>query len=358
MQDRKYKSADEGRQLMNASIHERANPRNKIHPHPTTTVKEPSAALFARGRLAEARKWFTYLGWDVLPQGIRGQRILSWGADHAYLASAANPTQSVRRWCRRWAPWLREAELAELVAHTVDSNKRWSADQCAAVLEITVRDREALHLRFIGADDDPSHELRFSVKREKAAARSRRYRAVNRSGRPRGRPKSEGPKPHEISGKSKSTYYRQLKKAAMSETENETKNASAVLESSYIADGISVSHDESQPWLVLGISKATYYRRRKARETQGETKNASRHINNIGSVTEFSVTDLSHGEDSRAPQAPRRQALPVLNGEIILDRPGDVACRALPLTSHTQRAMAFVAGSRWKAAYEYRLHEH
>jgi hypothetical protein len=60
------------------------------------------------------------LGWEVLPQGIRGQHILQWGADHAWLASPANPERGVRRWCRRWAR-LSDDALAEIVASTKTS---------------------------------------------------------------------------------------------------------------------------------------------------------------------------------------------------------------------------------------------
>jgi hypothetical protein len=144
--------------------------------------------LLSRGRLADARKWFAHRGWDVLPQGRRGQRILSWGADHAYMASPTNPERGVRRWCRRWAPWLKPADLDKLATTTKRSNKRWNHDQCATVLEITVHDRETLRLRFIGASDDPNYETRLALKREKAAARGRRFRAAHSTGAKRGRP--------------------------------------------------------------------------------------------------------------------------------------------------------------------------
>src|ERR1700688_4030816 len=75
-----------------------------------------------------------------------------------------------------------------LVADTVDSNKRWSHDQCAAVLEITVRDREAHGFRFLGAMDDPNHEIRLAVSRKKGAARGRGFRAAHSTGAKRGSP--------------------------------------------------------------------------------------------------------------------------------------------------------------------------
>lgn len=226
--------------------------------------------LLARGRLSEAKKWFAHRGWAVLPRGNRGQRILEWGCDHAWLAVGATGNdwkrnRSVRNWCRRWDPLLTDAELDQLVARTVTSNKRWSHDQCAAVLEITVRDRQAHGFRFFGANDDPNYEIRHAMKRDKAAARARKYRAAN------------GAKPRTV----------------------------------YEANSLS----RTRPWEQEGISRRTWERRRKKADAS-----ASRHLSNIGSVT-----DLRHNESeppdhpSRARQAPR-----------LRDRGGDFFVGAKP----------------------------
>lgn len=164
--------------------------------------------LLARGRLKEAKQWFAHRGWEVLPRNKRGWSILKWGADHAYLASAANPERSVRRWCRRWAPWLTDAKLNQIVADAETSNRRWSHDQCAITLEITVRDRQALRFRFIGANDDPDYKERDAAKKAKNAAANRRYRAKRSSGRKRGRPKLEVPAWKVAGYNSKRTYQR------------------------------------------------------------------------------------------------------------------------------------------------------
>ncbi|HEY0846727.1 MAG TPA: hypothetical protein VGE12_15250, partial [Noviherbaspirillum sp.] len=150
--------------------------------------RNPSPVIIARGRLADAKKVFTHRGWDVLPQGHRGHVILRWAADHAFLASPDNPMRSVRNWCRRWAPWLTGAELDALLEGVKHSNKRWSPDQCAVTLEITVSDRNTLGLRFIGAEDDPDYLIRNAARRAKNAAANRRYRAAHSTGRKRGRP--------------------------------------------------------------------------------------------------------------------------------------------------------------------------
>jgi hypothetical protein len=156
--------------------------------HSPQEPRDDKDVLIARGRLADARKWFEHRGWDVLPQNERGQRILQWGADHAWLAAPSNPQRSVRRWCKKYAPRLTAAELDRIVAETRTSNKRWSHDHSAMVLEITVRDLVALGLRFLGASDDLNHEIRLGIARAKAAARGRRFRADHSTGRKPGRP--------------------------------------------------------------------------------------------------------------------------------------------------------------------------
>jgi hypothetical protein len=161
---------------MKTTLHDRANQRKLIRP---------------RGRLSDLKKVMADRQWDVLPQGIRGQRILRWSADHAYLADPANPERSVRRWCRKVAPWLKPAELDAIVAYTKTSNKRWSDDESALTLEVSLADRDRLHLRFIGANDDLNFARRRDAQHEKDAGYARTYRAKHSSGRPRGRPRLE-----------------------------------------------------------------------------------------------------------------------------------------------------------------------
>jgi hypothetical protein len=104
---------------------------------------------------------------------------------------------------------LSDAELCQIVADTAKSNKRWTHDQSAAVLEISVRDRQIHGFRFIGADDDPNYEIRTALKKTKGAARARKFRATHSTGRKRGRPKSEGVPAWVAAGfGSERSYYR------------------------------------------------------------------------------------------------------------------------------------------------------
>lgn len=196
--------------------------------------------MIARGRLANARKLFAHRGWDELPQNERGERILAWGADHAWVANPTNPKRSVRNWCRRWAPWLTHTELNDIVAEAMTSNKRWSGDHSAMVLEITVRDREALQLWFLGADDDPHFEHRLKLKRAKGAARARKFRAARSTGRPRGRPKREMPAWKVAGYSSKRTYQRHKALGILRQPQNGTENASRHISKNRKRDVISV----------------------------------------------------------------------------------------------------------------------
>ncbi|QOZ09540.1 hypothetical protein XH96_19880 [Bradyrhizobium sp. CCBAU 51765] len=168
--------------------------------------------------------------------------ILRWGADHAHMADPSDPRRSVRRWCRKWAPWLDEPAIDQIIRYTKTSNKRWAADQCAAVLNITVRDRQKLSFRFIGACDDPSYAFRLNISRAKAAAKSRRRRAKNSTGRKRGRPKSTEARPWELLGISRATYFRRKSLGNEAKSpKNETENASRHIIDNRERDGISVS---------------------------------------------------------------------------------------------------------------------
>ncbi|WP_271590737.1 hypothetical protein [Bradyrhizobium sp. CCBAU 53415] len=215
--------------------------RVSTKPQTTADIKT-DRALIARGRLKEARQWFEHCGWKTLPRNDRLMPILRWGADHAHMADPSDPRRSVRRWCRRWAPWLDEPAIDQIIRYTKTSNKRWAADQCAAVLNITVRDRHKLSFRFIGACDDAGYEFRLNISRAKAAERSRRCRAKNSTGAKPGRPKSPGVKQWHLLGISRATYFRRksLGNEAKSPT-NETEKPSRHISKNIHRDGISVS---------------------------------------------------------------------------------------------------------------------
>jgi hypothetical protein len=242
------------------TIRDRANPR-KIRTTPKSAKTVDNATeneiahqnLMARGRLAEAKKWFAHRGWKVLPRGNRGWQILKWGADHAWLAAETDwkRERSVRNWCRSKAPSLTDAELNQIVADTVASNKRWTHDQSATVLKISVRDLQEHGFKFLGADNDPNYEIRHAVKKEKAAARARKYRASRSTGAKRGRPASA----------------------------TAPRRKGAVTRSEWLAAN---SASQVKPWIALGMKRSWYYELKKRGELDrtGPAENASRPLSN------------------------------------------------------------------------------
>lgn len=145
--------------------------------------------VVAAGRLKEARRWFEICGWHEVPRNDRGWKILQWGADHAWMASSKDPVGSVRRWCRRVAPSLSDTEMSEILDYVATSNKLWTHDQSATVLELSLDDCKAHGFRFLGANDDLNFERRLTINRQKDATRKRKERAERSTGRPRGRPR-------------------------------------------------------------------------------------------------------------------------------------------------------------------------
>jgi hypothetical protein len=179
------------------------------------------------------------------------------GADQAYLASPSNPKRGVRRWCRCWAPRLTDAELDEIVTYTETSNKLWTHDHSAMVLEVTVRDCQALQLRFIGACDDPNYEARLGIADAKAAARARKYRAKNSTGRKRGRP-ALNLSPEEKQARIRAQTAKRVGLHRVTQKcITPLKNIGSVTE-------LSVTQPSPKPWELLGMKRSTYFLHKKA----------------------------------------------------------------------------------------------
>src|ERR1700733_7745634 len=118
------------------TIHQCMDPRKRSAQKSTPD----KAVLIARGRIKHGRQSIARRGWDTLPQGRRGQRILAWFACMAWDGYPSNPEAAVRRICGGLAPYLKEAEWIDLIAKTKVANRRFNHDQCAVVLEISVID--------------------------------------------------------------------------------------------------------------------------------------------------------------------------------------------------------------------------
>ena len=166
----------------------------------------------ARGRLAIARKAFEHRGWTKLPLTTRGMRILLCCADHAWLANPTNPRQGVRNWLKRHTR-LSHIKIDFLVEIVEKRGKRWTNDQFATTLEITVLDRMSISgdFRFVGASDDDDGIARAAINRAKDAARKRASRAANSTGRKPGRPATLNLSPEEKKARSNAQAAKRMR---------------------------------------------------------------------------------------------------------------------------------------------------
>lgn len=178
----------------------------------------------------------------------------------------------VYRSARCWAPRMSPADAGALADMVLRKPRRYGAEKLGEMLGYTREEQAILGtatIRPVGVTDADMKE-RKKIRDRLAKAEKRAAKPLTR---PRGRPKT------------------------------------GVLE----------------PWKPLGLTKPTYYRRRKAGELPDETKNVSPHKKLLIGTTDFK----SHAEaalaDSRAPKAPRRAHPIAAKGHGEISRPVGVA---------------------------------
>jgi hypothetical protein len=181
----------------------------------------PGAAAWRQGpppsvRVADIRRWLHHLYGFTLPNNDAGRDAAFVMCCH--LARCPDAPKRIRNWLSLLAPWMPPSEREALLARVIARPFRWSADVLAHVLGgVTDDDRQRFSLGTIGAVDVP--------KAEREARRRERKRERD-TARRRGR----GAKPRAV----------------------------------YEANSV----NRAKPWLALGISRATWFRRReKERET-------------------------------------------------------------------------------------------
>jgi hypothetical protein len=151
-----------------------------------------------------------YPGRDHLPDDDAGRDDLYIAINH--LACLAHPRKHVADWIDAWAPWLTAGEQRDLVGRALANPQRWTADQLAWRLRLTKEQRTMLGITTIGAID------------EAKAARTKRRREREKQRRKATR-RSQGALPRNI------------------------------------YEGQSISR--TKPWETDGISRASWYRRRR-----------------------------------------------------------------------------------------------
>jgi hypothetical protein len=179
----------------------------------------------------------------ILPDDDAGREDLVILLNHA-AHNRDNPQGKMIGFIRRWAPWMAPAEAEALGAMILEKPRLYSPKRLGELLRLTERERDLIGGTTIRPVDETTGIAMTDAEMEENAKRKdREYhkakRDTNRSGRPRGRPKSAGPKAWEAAGaSSKAAHYRNRKKAA---APGETKNESEALEyTSCAPDGISL----------------------------------------------------------------------------------------------------------------------
>lgn len=208
----------------------RAEPSRRPRARPTA---EDAAAARAHRRKRGARAGGSIVGIRIreletlfadrygtaLPHDDAGRDDLAVLLHHA--AHYAEPLPRMRALADRWAPWLDGGALDDLIADITARPLRWRADKLAARVGLDDATRTRLRIRTIGATDITA-EQRATRRRE--ADRLAKQQQRRAAGVPACPTRSE-------------TVARQ------------------------------------QPWLALGISRRTWYRRR--RGTDGTTASAA-----------------------------------------------------------------------------------
>ena len=144
----------------------------------------------------------------VLPDDDAGRDDLTVALHH--LACLAHPQRKIELWARLWAPWLTLAELDQIAAPIILRPNRWKADALAWRLRLTKDDRRMLGITTIGAIDETKAQ-RAKRRRDK----DRHRKASARRG---------------LGVKLRKVYEDQ-------------------------------STEHAKPWLALGVSRRTWYRR-------------------------------------------------------------------------------------------------
>jgi hypothetical protein len=155
----------------------------------------------------------------VLPDDDAGREHLVILLNHI-AQNPIDPQGKMRRTIHSWAPWMDYDERYDLVERIAAKPRRYRASTLGKRLRLTEEEHEIIEAETIWAFDATAEGMKAKAK-QKDRKRKKAERAAKSSGRPRGRPKSEGMPAWQAAGaSSKAAYYRNLKKAAASETKN------------------------------------------------------------------------------------------------------------------------------------------
>jgi hypothetical protein len=160
-------------------------------------------------RLRELERIFADRYGSRLPDNDAGRDVLFIAAHHIAQADEPEDTRraNIRSWSLLWCPWLDEEECAALVARVIAKPIRWGAKTLGWRLRLMDADRTRLAVTTI-APIDCTKAARAKRSEQRHNAKKREDRKNTRAGRPV--PVSRS-KPWESEGISRATWYRRRK---------------------------------------------------------------------------------------------------------------------------------------------------
>ncbi|MFL9824105.1 hypothetical protein [Rhodoplanes sp. SY1] len=182
----------------------------------SATKPEPSPAAGETGgnrlvtliRLRELERLFRSRYGTELPDDDAGRDDLKIVAQHiVHLGPDAE--RHIVHWAQLWAPWLPTSEATALAIRSIANPIKFSADVLAWRVRLTAAERQHLAITTIGAVDmNKAQRAEARKEKRREAARARRRASGARSRADYEAPSAEAWKPWEAEGISRSTWYR------------------------------------------------------------------------------------------------------------------------------------------------------
>ena len=192
-----------------------------------------SAPVLMKVRLRELERIFTSRYGQTLPDDDSGRDDLLIAA-HTIAGLGGEVAKHIVAWAAMWCPWLPKAEAEAIAGRVIANVHRWRADTLAWRLRLTYAERTTLVVTTIGAVDANQAE-RLKRRKERAAA----ARRLARRRKPRSQSTSRS-KPWEALGISRATWYR--RRQPVHET-----NMSTADKASTLSTKLSHHHQASKP---------------------------------------------------------------------------------------------------------------
>jgi len=197
------------------------------------------------------------------------------------ISTGSDPSTGMRIEIKHWAPWMSDKEASELI-DDINQMPAWlrkpSSRDLGERMRLTNVERERLQIRTVKPFDMTDRALK-DQRKAKQRERMRRLRKQQ--------PRKQ--------------YLAQFTK----------------------------SREKTKPWVSMGVSRATYFRRQQDRRETGCVRNISSTKEHQPSLTQPSLT-----AEKRLGEQPR-------------ENKSQSACRKLPATSTTRTVVAADATNRW-----------